>query len=356
MTGRTSGPGVFRFPAPYVMKNGIIQLENFLTKQAGAKTAKLREHYKLTAGAIQENWAINVEFTGGPLNGMQELCLRIDAPTSIGNSRSRMEEFAFLWLAHRGGVRVPEPLFFSRNKQLIGRPFFVMRRIGGIAEARTVTQTERTAAKRDQLLTEIGWELATIHRLNPTGNDFQFLTKPRVAPARYVIKQCLQALDALPQPAPVLEWGLRWAQLNLPKVQKKVLCHRDYRTGNLMIDCDRLIGVLDWEFCGWSDPMEDIAWFCAKCWRFGFNDREAGGIGPRKTFYQAYEETAQRTIDHEAVMFWEVIAHIRWAIIAHQQGERFATYGEKSLEPAMTAFIAPQLEWEVMQMTKGWDA
>jgi aminoglycoside phosphotransferase (APT) family kinase protein len=121
-----------------------------------------------------------------------------------------------------------------------------------------------------------------------------------------------------------------------------------------MIDGNNLIGVLDWEFAGWSDPMEDVAWFCAKCWRFGFNNKEAGGMGSRAAFYDAYENASSRTIDHEAINFWEIMAHIRWAIIARQQGERFATSGEKSLEPAMTAFIAPQLEWEVMRMTEDW--
>ena len=71
-------------------------------------------------------------------------------------------------------------------------------------------------------------------------------------------------------------------------------------------------------------------------------------------FYEAYENASSRNIDHEAINFWEIMAHIRWAIIARQQGERFATSGENSLEPAMTAFIAPQLEWEVMRMTEDW--
>ena len=77
-------------------------------------------------------------------------------------------------------------------------------------------------------------------------------------------------------------------------------------------------------------------------------------MGSRAAFYDAYENASSRNIDHEAINFWEIMAHIRWAIIARQQGERFATSGEKSLEPAMTAFIAPQLEWEVMRMTEDW--
>ena len=336
------------------MQNGNIELELFLTNAAGSKTARIIDRYKLTSGAIQENWALDVEFSGGPLTGLQELCLRMDAPTRISNSRSRVEEFALLKLAYGNGIRVPEPLFVCKDKKIIGRQFFIMRRIPGVADARKVTQFKRTIDQQDKLLFDLGTELAAIHALKPSGRDFNFLKKPRIAPALHVIRQYHAALDALPQPAPILEWGLRWAQLNLPRIQIPTICHRDFRTGNLMIDGNNLIGVVDWEFAGWGDPMEDVAWFCAKCWRFGFNNREAGGMGSRAAFYDAYENASSRTIDHEAIKFWEIMAHIRWAIIARQQGERFATSGEKSLEPAMTAFIAPQLEWEVMRMTEDW--
>ena len=91
------------------MQNGNIELELFLTNAASSQTARIIDRYKLTSGAIQENWALDVEFTGGPLSGLQELCLRMDAPTRIDNSRSRIEEFSFLKLAYENGIRVPEP-------------------------------------------------------------------------------------------------------------------------------------------------------------------------------------------------------------------------------------------------------
>ena len=58
-----------------------------------------------------------------------------------------------------------------------------------------------------------------------------------------------------------------------------------------------LTGILDWEFAGWADPMEDVAWFCAKCWRFGANRLEAGGIADRAPFYAGYEAESGRRID-----------------------------------------------------------
>ena len=64
-----------------------------------------------------------------------------------------------------------------------------------------------------------------------------------------------------------------------------VLCHGDYRTGNYLVDEGELSGILDWEFAVWSDPLEDLGWFCARYWRFDAWHREAGGIAEREDFF-----------------------------------------------------------------------
>jgi aminoglycoside phosphotransferase (APT) family kinase protein len=119
-----------------------------------------------------------------------------------------------------------------------------------------------------------------------------------------------------------------------------------------MVDEHGLTGILDWEFAGWSDPLEDIGWFCAKCWRFGARDREAGGIGEREDFYRGYETVSGCRIDRDLVRYWEVMAHAAWAIIAIQQAQRHVSGEEKSLILALTGHIVPELEYELLTMTE----
>jgi hypothetical protein len=45
------------------------------------------------------------------------------------------------------------------------------------------------------------------------------------------------------------------------------------------------------------------------------------------------------------------MAHIRWAVIALQQGERHASGREFSLEHALTGRMAAELELAVLRMT-----
>jgi aminoglycoside phosphotransferase (APT) family kinase protein len=97
--------------------------------------------------------------------------------------------------------------------------------------------------------------------------------------------------------------------------------------------------------------MSDLGWFCARCWRFGQDHREAGGIALRGPFYRGYERVSGRSVDPEAVAYWEVVAHLRWAVIALQQGERHLTGGEPSLELALTGRRATELELAVLAAT-----
>ncbi|MNC54549.1 Phosphotransferase enzyme family protein [compost metagenome] len=130
------------------------------------------------------------------------------------------------------------------------------------------------------------------------------------------------------------------------------LIHGDYRTGNYMVDERGLTGILDWEFAGWGDPLEDIGWFCAKCWRFGKVAAEAGGVGARADFYRGYEAVSGRRLDREAVHYWEGMAHVNWAVIAIQQAERHCSGEENSLLLALTGHIVPELEWEILNLTE----
>ena len=118
-----------------------------------------------------------------------------------------------------------------------------------------------------------------------------------------------------------------------------------------MVDDTGLTAVLDWEFAAWSDPREDLGWFCAQCWRFARPDLPAGGIGTREDLLAGYERVSGERIAPQALHYWEVLAHVRWAMIAIRQGERHVSGQEPSLELALTAHIVPELEWQILTMT-----
>ncbi|MFQ5468581.1 MAG: phosphotransferase family protein, partial [Kiloniellaceae bacterium] len=313
-------------------------LEALLAPPLDACTVSIVEARPLSGGAIQENWLLIVETDGDDLAGRIELVLRTDAPTAVAASLSRLQEYAVLRAAFAAGVCVPEPLCACADESVLGAPFFVMRRVAGVAIGRRVVRDQTLGGNRTALAECLGTELARIHSVVPPRDDLDFLPAPTDDPARAAVARYRGYLDALGTPRPALEWGLRWCEVHAPSAGEVTLVHQDYRTGNYMVDGRGLTGILDWEFAAWGDPMSDIGWFCAKCWRFGNDALEAGGIAPRAPFYRGYERASGRVIEPGRVAFWEVMAHIRWAAIALQQGARVSG-GEDSLDLALTGRV-----------------
>src|SRR5215472_8901271 len=257
-------------------KDHRVMLARFLAAASGATKVAVSGLAPLRGGAIQENWAVDARFFGGPLAGYQRLVLRTAAPTGVAASLSRNEEFAVLKAAFAAGVIVPEPLFASEDPVIFGKPFFVMRRVDGTAAAHRITRDPLLDPSLPAIAERLGSELARIHTIRPPRSDLAFLPAYEdVGPAQQ-IAGFRAYLDRHPVPRPVLEWGIRWLETHIPPPVEPVLCHHDYRTGNYMLDGTELTGILDWEIAGWGDPHEDIGWFCCKGWRFARLDREAG--------------------------------------------------------------------------------
>src|SRR3990167_1299661 len=345
-------------------------LEVYIAQRAKAEAVTFSEFRLLSGGAIQENWLAIAKVAGGPYAGTLELVIRADSPSGVSASHGRVQEFALLKAAFAAGVTVPEPLWLCSDAQVIGRPFFVMRKVGGLAAGHAVVKDTSLGGDRAALTFRLGVELARIPSIRPPRADLDFLPSYDQGPALQAIERYRAFLDRHHSAHPALEWGLRWLERHAPSRGDIVLAHSDFRTGNYMVDAHGLTAILDWEFAGWSDPLEDIGWFFAKCWRFGaphleaaacFCPRggpsgpphwEAGGIGARSDFYRGYESVSGRAIDAGHVHYWEVMAHLNWAIIAIQQAQRHVSGEESSLLLALTGHIVPELEYEILCMTE----
>ena len=326
------------------------RISGFLASAASSTKVEIIEFEQLSGGSVQENFKVVAYFSDGPFSGLQILVLRVSPAQGLRESASRTDEFNIQRLAFAENICVPEPLWLCEDENLIGRTFYFMRLVPGTASASKIVEYCARDNIGDSLAIQLGTELARIHEITSEIPKTKFLGSPVVNPAKNCITKLKKSLAKVPTPQPVLELGLRWLENTMPNRKEVVLTHRDFRTGNYMVSDGQLAVILDWEFSGWSDPYEDIAWFCARCWRYGRIDLEAGGIANRKIFYQAYTEQSGRTLDPERIFWWEVLAQIRWAVIAYQQGERFDIEGQSSLDLALTSRRAAEISFELLAM------
>ena len=325
-------------------------ISRFLRAELQTGDVRVTRYERLPGGAIQDNYLLDVEVAGGPAQGSHAYVLRTDAPSSVAASLSRAQEFAVLRVAHGAGVAAPKPLFLCRDETVLGRAFFIMERLPGVAPGHRLTREAGLVPDRDALACALGANLARIHAIRPPVAGLDALAAPLEDPARAAIADYRGYLDGLDDAYPALEWGLRWCERHAPAPREATLIHRDYRTGNYLVDAGRLTGVLDWEFAGFGDPREDLGWFTARCWRFAAPDREAGGIAGLEPFLRGYESIAGWRVSRAELDYWQLMAHLRWAVIALQQAQRHLAGGEHSLELALTGRIVHELEYAALQI------
>ena len=325
------------------------ELQDWLANELGADSVRVEKAELLAGGAIGENWRIGVHVAGGAQSGIRNWVLRTDAVSRLDMSHDRANEYYCLKAAHHAGACVPEPIAVSRDVSLVGAPFMIVGELGGYAQGREMVRDPIVEEKGEKLAETLGRELAKIHSIRPPGQDLEFLNVPEQSPARVHVEQMRASLDTISEPRPVLEYVLTWLERNAPEADQVVLCHGDYRTGNFMSENGNLTGILDWEFCHWGDRHIDIGWFCARCWRFGADKKEAGGIGSREAFYRGYNAESGKALDESILPYWEVLAAARWGVVALLQGERHITGGEPSIELLLTGLMAPQMEHEALQ-------
>lgn len=326
------------------------RLENYLADQIIDGTPRIVDMHRLSGGAIQENWMLNVHVNDGNWAGVHQWVLRTDSAAGVNASMSRPNEFAVLRAVHSAGVVVPKPLWLCSNKEVIGRQFFIMEAISGTASGHLLVKGGELVPNRQVLCRNLGSSLAKLHELVPPHPDLEFMDPPCPDFAGSTIRQYQKFVDEVEGIQPVIELGLQWLEINKPEPVQPRLIHRDFRTGNYMVDEGRLSGILDWEFAGWGDWREDIGWFCAPCWRFGKAEFIAGGIGDVSDFLDGYREVRDVELTKQELRYWQLMAVVRWAVIALQQGNRYLSGQEETLELALTSHMLPELELTILDL------
>ena len=105
--------------------------------------------------------------------------------------------------------------------------------------------------------------------------------------------------------------------------------------------------ILDWETTRCSDPMEDLAWICLRCWRFGADDVEVGGFGSRAVLVRAYE-AGGGIFDAAAWHWWKVLGTLRWGLGLAGQARQHLDGSVPSIVMATSGRRVAELEYDVL--------
>jgi aminoglycoside phosphotransferase (APT) family kinase protein len=296
----------------------------------------------LLGGSSRELWGFDAVLPGSK---RRSLVVRRD-PAGIEDPDGRRRELSVLRAAHSEGVPVPEPFWFHSEPG--GRAGLVMARLEGEAIGRRLVRDDRYARARAKLTGELAAAAAAVHRI-PL-DALADLEAPGGHPAESAVEWLERELERVGEPHPALELGLRWLRRHLPAPRAPRLVHGDFRTGNFLVDENGLVAVLDWELCHAGDPAEDLGWLCIRSWRFGADERPAGGFGTREELLAAYAAAGGREVTLEELRFWEAYGNARWGVICLVQAEQHLSGRRPSLEHAAIGRRTAEPEWDLLAM------
>jgi aminoglycoside phosphotransferase (APT) family kinase protein len=295
---------------------------------AAALGAPVERAILLAGGASKEAWAVDSEG--------RELLIRRAAGGVIHQATLTLEqEFEVLRAAHEAGVKVPEPIAYLGEVE--GREAFVMERIHGETIGRRIVKSPPPG-----LDLQLAEELAKIHAIVPSRLPF---LETGDAVARFY-----DELDSVGEPHPAIELGLHWVKERLPTHREPVVVHGDWRIGNIAVDENGIVAVLDWEFAHLSDPVEDLAWPLVRAWRFGADDKHLGGVGELDRYLARYAELTGLEVTREELLVWEVFGNVKWATGCLTQSRRHFNGQERSVELAVLGRLAAEMEYELLDL------
>lgn len=330
-----------------------IKVEDHLAKH-WKDDVKILSIQHLSGGACQDNYAISLQ---APIS-QKELVLRTDKGASLLSSLSKRDEFKVAELIYKAGVKTPTPILLEEDPTIIGSPFFLMEKINGKATGRYITKDkELDSYRKTSMVSDLASNLGKLHTIKPElVEDEDLKSKLKNVSKEIYIQRSIEdlriSLDHLPEPHPAIELCLNWMETHPPEIDEIVLVHGDFRTGNFMMNGEGLQGILDFEFAHFGDRHEDIAWLCMRDWRFGRLNKEVGGFGDRKDFYDFYEKSSGVKVDSRKVSYWEIMGNLRWAIGSAEQAERHLSGKDKGIELAAIGRRTAEMEWEAMRLVE----
>lgn len=285
---------------------------------------------RLSGGASQETYRIYARID----DAERPLALRRSAgglrgDDSAFNPPGLPAEARLMQCARAAGVPAPEVHYVLAEADGLGEGFLMEWLDGETLGARIVRAPE-LAELRPRLAFECGRILARIHAidLRATGLD-QAL---EVIRPREFIERIWERYRQFPTPQPMIDYAGRWLLEHLPASGELQLVHNDFRNGNLMVDAQGVVAVLDWETAHIGDPMRDLGWICTNSWRFGRTDLPVGGFGHYEDLFAGYEAESGVQVAPERVKFWEVFGSFWWAVGCLGMAEHYRSGPDSSVE------------------------
>ncbi len=285
---------------------------------------------RLSGGASQETYRLEIAGESGARLLAMRRAPGGEIVESVGQRPGLEIEAELMRVAGAAGVPEPEVMYVFESADGLGSGF-VMEWLEGESLGPRIVRSPELAEVRPRLARQYGEAAARIHAIDLDANELR-QSLPEMSPAEFV-EQTWERYRSLDVPQPMIDYAGVWLEDHLPRDYEPALVHNDFRNGNVMVDQDGIVAVLDWEIAHVGDPMRDLGWICTNSWRFG-SSLPVGGVGEYEDLFAGYEAVSGRPVDPDRVKFWEVFGSFWWACGCLGMAHHYRTGPDRSVERA----------------------
>lgn len=301
---------------------------------------EVRESARLSAGASAETSVLDVRINGRDAR----VVLQMLAGRQFGAALGRRDQAHIQSLAQRHGVPTPEVLLYLPASA--GHPEgFVSRFLAGETLGARIARAPALSTARAVLTAQCAAAMAAIHAL-PIA---QAGTLP-LRTARSQLDELARIHRGYGDTLAIFELAFSWLHRHMPSECEPRVVHGDFRNGNLIVDEQGLVAVLDWELAHLGDPMEDLGWICQRAWRFGEGGLEVGGFGTREVLFDEYERASGLPVDRDAVRFWEMFGTLKWGVICQWFGRQYLDGEVPKIERLAIGRRTSEVEFDLLEL------
>ena len=333
------------------------RIRDYLAGAFDAPDLQMTDVQRIAVGWSHETWLFDATWTDGGAQRTQGLCLRRDPGNALLREMSDLGlQFQVLQCLEPTAVATPKPYFFESDTSILDSPFLVMEKVPGVCPSpwgRDGRAFYQAAAARGVLPDSFTDTLIALHTLDWRSAGLSFLGVPapgqdfalrEVAKWKALIETSeadtrVGQTTVLAARDPVLVDLIGWLEANAPSTDRLALVHGAYRTGNLLIDDDRVSALLDWETQVIGDPMYDVAYVLSDLNREG--SELLSNLVDRHAFYQRYEAGTGIEIDENACRYYQLLYAMRSAAFWMSASSLYATGRNRDLRLARTAWSIP---------------
>jgi aminoglycoside phosphotransferase (APT) family kinase protein len=327
-----------------------------IASKMGDSDLKILEIRKNTGGMSADIFFVNILYKNEHGENIEEIVIRRQPEGGILENYDYATEYKMLDALWKNGVPVPQVLWYEADKNIFGRPFYVMKKIDGSVQKldpRFALENVFDCEERVGIANDFVKILVDFHKIDWRTAGLEFMNN--VPEGKNHIQYQIELWEGVVERSgyrnqPTMSLIFNMMKDNMPDPGPMSIIHGDYRTGNFITNRGRIKAILDWELCHLGDPHEDLAYVLSPVWRSA-GEGLANHLMTQEEFIKKYEELSGWEVDHYKLMYFGLLNGIRSLGMMTACAKAFASSAKPDMRDGIhcamvdliTALIVPEL-------------